>query len=171
VGVRLKYPFSNLVIGESVEMEKMENPNPKGVERAGEGAFSPTPNETAQQIQIVSIDLSDLPLVQKKNSAKILEDILRNYNAVTLAMVEFTSGGAVIIKEESAYAALVREIFREEEDDIAAVEKTAKELSKRFNSDIVVVALYTGDETAVAFTIPTKEKYVINLTRERENEQ
>jgi hypothetical protein len=52
VSVKLKYPFTKLVNGGSVEMEKLENLNPRGAgSEAGEGAFPPTPNETAQQIR------------------------------------------------------------------------------------------------------------------------
>jgi hypothetical protein len=167
VGVRLKYPFYHFSNGEKKMKEQVEKIGNMGVERAGEGAFSPTPNEAAQkQIDIVSIDLSNLPLVQKKNSAKILLSLLDSYYVNVLGVVEFTSGGAIIVREESAYAALIREIFREEEDDNVAIEKIAAELSKRFKSDIVVIMLYTGDETAVAFVVPTKTKYVIEMVRE-----
>jgi len=82
--------------------------------------------------------------------------LLENYYVSILGVVEFSSG-AVWVREESAYAALIREIFREEEDDNVAIDKIATELSKRFKS-ILVIALYTGDETAVAFTIPIKRE-------------
>ena len=126
---------------------------------------TPTPNETAQQIRKVWIDLSELPFVQKRSAAKILMELLNNYYATILGIVEFTSSGAVIVREESAYGSIMIKIFREEEDDNAAIERIAQELSKRFKS-VIVVALYTGDETAVAFTIPSKEKFTIEMVRE-----
>ena len=49
MGVRLKYFFFKLLIGESMSKIELENSKPHGgVERTGEGAFPPTPNELAQ---------------------------------------------------------------------------------------------------------------------------
>jgi len=103
--------------------------------------------------------------VQKRSAAKILMELLNNYHATILGIAEFTSSGAVIVREESPYGSIMIKIFREEEDDNVAIERVAQELSKRFKN-IVVVALYTGDETAVAFVEPTKEKFTIEMVRE-----
>ena len=46
--IELKYPLYQSVYGENMSKTKLENSNPQGVERAGEGAFSPTPNDLAR---------------------------------------------------------------------------------------------------------------------------
>jgi len=51
VGVKLKYPLSNFSNGEKMEKPQVEKIGNMGGSRAGEGAFSPTPNELAQIIQ------------------------------------------------------------------------------------------------------------------------
>jgi hypothetical protein len=144
---------------------EVENLGNMGVSGAGEGAFTPTPSETAQ-IRKVWIDLSDLGLVRKTTASAILRDILRNYKAKILVLVEFGDQFRIL----NDFFGIAKSIFAEEENDEMAIEKVAKELDeKRYlvtHQHISIIMLYTGDETAVAFVESTEDIYTIEMVRE-----
>ena len=126
-----------------------------GVERAGEGAFSPTPAEPAQnQIRIrkVWIDLSDLDLPLKTSAAEVLRDILINYRARVLILISFGDQFEIL----NDFRGIAHRIFKEEENDEVAIQKAAEELARlwAYYMPITIVMLYTGRETAVAFVRP-----------------
>jgi hypothetical protein len=130
----------------------------RGVNRAGEGAFSPTPHDLAQllaQIKKIEIDLSELyMLIPHVRASTILSSILQNYRYVNvIALVNISSDtGLEVFKDAFGVA----EIFKHEEDDLAAVEKVTKEIIRRLGSlgedkDIFIITLYDGYETAIAW--------------------
>ena len=131
----------------SVEENKSET---VGVNRAGEGAFSPTPDEAAQkQIQKIEIDLSGIygKLCPRARAAEILEDILRGYGGVEILVLVNFGDVFEILRD---YRNIANRIFADEEDDNAAVEKIAQELAKH-RGNIIVITFYDGYGTATAF--------------------
>ena len=151
LGIELKYTLYQSVYGESMKEPKLENSNPQGVERAGEGAFSPTPSETAQ-IKKVWIDLSGLDLSLKTSAAELLRDILINYRARVLILISFGDQFEIL----NDFRGIAHRIFKEEENDEVAIQKAAEELARlwAYYMPITIVMLYTGRETAVAFVRP-----------------
>jgi hypothetical protein len=142
--------FTKSVYGENMSKTKLENSNPQGVSGAGEGAFSPTPSETAQ-IKKVWIDLSglDLPLKTSTTATEVLRDILKNYNARILILVSFSDQFEIL----NDFRNIAKRIFAEEENDEVAIQKAAEELARlwAYYMPITVVILRAGRETAVAF--------------------
>jgi hypothetical protein len=80
--VKLKYPFTKLIYGESMKEIKLENENiTQGGSGAGEGAFPPTPNDLARLKEELESELQ-LRLSLKKyynveRFCDIIEDIIR----------------------------------------------------------------------------------------------
>lgn len=143
----------------------MVNPLQTGGEiRAGERAFSPTPAEPALQFK-VWVDLSDLPLSREVPAAKILKSILRNYNVDIKILLSIGSDGLDVIIIKDYYNITRKTFMRREENNERAIKRIAKELARRKKKDIIVMMLYNGFETAVAFAT-TKDRYVINMVRE-----
>jgi len=177
VGVKLKYPLYQNSNGEKkmkTQVEKIGNPQ-GGVVGAGEGAFSPTPNAPAQ-IKRIDIDLSSLyDLDPLRPAARILASILRNYDAKLLALVNISPETGIEVKyaQSRKLASKIKKTFEEEEDDLVAAEKVAKELAKRSRLEIVIVTLHDGYETAIAFTETLTLSTYNRMVKEevRENEQ
>jgi hypothetical protein len=140
----------------NAQLEKIGNMgvNPE----AGEGAFSPTPAEPAQQMQIkkIQIDLSELYIFNPKTPAAItLENILQNYSdAKTVALVNISPdvGLEVLIDLYN----IAEKLFKEEEDDLVAEQKVAEELAKRLQKNITVIELLDGYEAAIAWMVMEK---------------
>jgi hypothetical protein len=112
----------------------------------GGGTFTPT-------LKRIEIDLSNLYHLSPKTPAAItLQNILQNYRgAEVVALVNISPDvGLEVFKD---YDGVAGKIFREEEDDVVAEEKVAKELAKRLQKDIAIVTLLDGYEAGIAFVV------------------
>jgi len=101
----------------------------------------------------IEIDLSNLYHLSPKTPAAItLQNILQNYRgAEVVALVNISPDvGLEVFKD---YDGVAGKIFREEEDDVVAEEKVAKELAKRLQKDIAIVTLLDGYEAGMAFVV------------------
>jgi hypothetical protein len=124
-------------------------------ERMSTEKLNSTHNETTQiQIKKIRIDLSELYRFDPRAPAhKTLENILQNYRDVeVIALVNISPDVGLEVRKDTY--GIAEKIFKEEEDDLVAEEKVARELAKRLQKNITVIELLDGYEAAIAFAEP-----------------
>jgi hypothetical protein len=133
--------------------------------------LNPTPSETAQN-EVIKIHIDELHVLKRRrdvNINTILRDLLQNYNVEILAMfsiVEYYDyiGVDYIPTSAKEYELVNEELAhwkRYEEKIDVVVERIKRRLEKKYNKNVIVVALCEHEEVrrevAYAFVMVREE--------------